>query len=97
MIDWIWETMGRLQAFVDATRAGAPEPITLITILVIAALVIVWRLSATTAERNSPLPGENYLGKITPKTINGMTKNNRVHKPKTREDMERALKSRKRR
>ncbi|MEO0915050.1 MAG: hypothetical protein AAFY59_19035 [Pseudomonadota bacterium] len=97
MIEWIWNQMARLQAFVDATRASAPEPLTLIIIVILAAFVIVWRLHATTAERKSPLPGESYLGKITPKTINAMTKNNRVQKPKSREDMERALKSRKRR
>ena len=99
MFDWFWNwgPMARIQGVVDETCAGAPEPLTLITIAVIAALVIIWRLTATRAERPPPIPGETYLGKITPKTLNRMTRNNRVQKPKTREEIERAIKSRKRR
>ncbi len=99
MSEWFWNLplMARLQTMVDESRAGAPEPLTLITIVLIAALVILWRLNASRAERDTPIAGESYLGKITPKTLMSMTRNNRVRRAKTREQMEQALKSRKRR
>ncbi|QHQ35900.1 hypothetical protein [Algicella marina] len=99
MLDWFWNLplMVRLQEIVDESRAGAPEPLMLITILLVAAFIIVWRLSTSRAERDGPMPGESYLGKITPKTIDKMTVNNRVQKPKSRADIAAALKSRKRR
>lgn len=94
---WTWGPMAWLQDIVDRSRESAPDPLTLITVAACLVLLVIWLLARSRAEGNAPIPGETYLGKITPKTIQSMTKNTRVVKPKSREDAIRTLSSRKRR
>ncbi|MEM8657212.1 MAG: hypothetical protein AAFV27_01730 [Pseudomonadota bacterium] len=73
MFDWFWEmpVMVTLQSWVDSTRALPIDPIwTLIGFIAIGLGLVAWFSHPTT--RDHKLPGSNYRGGITPKTINKM-------------------------
>ncbi len=93
MFDWFWELplMVTLQTWVDSGREAMPGPLVTLPIAVLALLVILWRLQSRTGGDGGQVPGYHFKGKITPKTINRMTQNNRVRPLQSREAAKKRL------
>lgn len=89
---WFWtsDTMVALQAWVDTTRALI-DPLTGLTGVMVVFLFIMWRLGRPASCEDGDMPGRHYLGRITPKRIDAMAKNLRIRPPRSRREMERAV------
>jgi len=97
MFEWFWNlpVMVSAQAVVDAGRAVTPGPTVTFPILMLAVFLVLRLLQAGTRRDGKP-PGAYFLGNLTPRTMDRLSVNNRVRRPRSREEIRREIRRRKR-